>query len=195
MPNRGFRTRELSRRTWSDFQKLFSKPGEWGACWCVYYQREKPPPSRGLTLQQRADRNRRDKKRMVEERRSHGILVYHGDEPVGWCQYGPKEEVPRIDATRRYRNLALVTGGERLWRISCFSVDRKYRRRGVATVGLAAALDSIRTRGGGTVEAFPVTRGGALATWFGTVSMFRRAGFTIVAPFGRSNVLMRRTVR
>jgi GNAT superfamily N-acetyltransferase len=190
----GFQTKELSRRTWPDFQKLFSKPGEWGACWCVYYQREKPPPTRGLTVQQRADRNRRDKKRMAEEGKAHGILVYHKGEPVGWCQYGPKEEIPRIDATRRYKALGLGSEGQKLWRISCFSVDRRYRRRGAAAIGLAAALESIRRQGGGTVEAYPVTRKGALAIWFGTVSMFRREGFRVIAPFGRSNVLMRKTV-
>jgi GNAT superfamily N-acetyltransferase len=193
MAGPGFHTKELSKQTWPDFQKLFRKPGEWGACWCVYYQREKPRPSKGLTLQQRADGNRRDKGRLVGEGRAHGILVYHHGEPVGWCQYGPKEEIPRIDATRRYKGLGLEPE-EKLWRISCFSVDRRYRKRGVAKAGLAAALESIRRQGGGTVEAYPMTRRGALATWFGTVSMFRREGFREVAPFGRSNVLMRKSV-
>lgn len=186
-------TEELSGRTWPDFQKLFRTRGEWGACWCVYYQRAEPPPSEGLSLGQRAERNRREKKRLVDEGAAHGILVYSGGEPVGWCQYGPKEEAPRIDATRRYRSLGLEDTGEKLWRISCFCVDRKHRRSGVAAAGLQAALDSIRKKGGGVVEAYPVTRKGALATWFGTVSMFERRGFRVVAPFGRSNVLMRKT--
>jgi len=64
----------------------------------------------------------------------------------------------------------------------------------VASAGLAAALESIRRKGGGTVEAYPVTRRGALAAWFGTVSMFRKEGFEVVAPFGKSDVVMRRTV-
>lgn len=193
MAGPAFSTRELTRETWKDFERLFRKPGEWGACWCVYYQRERPPPSGGLTLVQRAERNRRDKKNLVDEGRSHGILVFDGGEPVGWCQYGPKEEVPRIDATRRYRGLNLEEGG-RLWRISCFSVDRKYRKRGVAKVALAGALDSIRKKGGGEIEAYPATREGALAQWFGTLSMFKAHGFEVVAPFGRSNVLMRKRV-
>lgn len=187
-------TKELSKKTWPDFQRLFEKPGEWGACWCVYYQRDRPPPSEGMSLQQRVDRNRRDKEAMVEKGRSHGIIVYDGKDPVGWCQYGEKEEIPRIDAMRRYKALGLEEEG-RLWRISCFSVDRGHRKMGVAKVALAAALDSIREQGGGVVEAYPVTRGGALATWFGTVSMFEAHGFRVVAPFGRSNVLMRKTIR
>jgi len=191
-----FTTKELSRRTWPDVQRLFKKPGEWGACWCIYYQRPGPLPRRekeGHTLEQRAARNRRDKKELVGRGQSHGILVYSGEEPVGWCQYGPRHELQRIDAGRKYRKLGFAAG-ERLWRITCFCVDRRYRNRTVASVGLAAALESIRKKGGGVVEAYPVTRRGALATWFGTVSMFKKEGFEIVAPFGRSNVVMRRKV-
>lgn len=73
-------------------------------------------------------------------------------------------------------------------------MDRRFRNRDVASAGLAAALKAIKKRGGGTVEAYPVNRRGALATWFGTVSMFEKQGFRVVAPFGKSNVLMKKTV-
>lgn len=66
--------------------------------------------------------------------------------------------------------------------------------QGVASVGLSAALESIKRKGGGTVEAYPAARKGALATWFGTVSMFNAHGFEKVAKFGKSNVLMRKQV-
>ena len=192
-----FTTRELSPRTWRDFERLFRRPGEWGACWCTYYQRPRPLPyaeTADLTADERALRNRNDKRELVKEGRAHGILVYLGSDPVGWCQYGPKDELPRIDAGRKYRKLA-PRARKRLWRITCFCVDRRFRNRDVASVGLSAALDSIKKRGGGTVEAYPVTRRGALATWFGTVSMFEKQGFRAVAPFGASNILMRRQVR
>jgi hypothetical protein len=67
---------------------------------------------------------------------------------------------------------------------------------------LRAALDAIRKKGGGLVEAYPIIRWksgtfGNVST-HGTVSMFEREGFRIVAPFGgtkfQTNVLMRRTV-
>jgi ribosomal protein S18 acetylase RimI-like enzyme len=192
-----FATRELSKRTWGDFARLFNKPGEWRLCLCMYYHRARPVPKAeraGLTSKQWKEKNRKEKKKLTEEGCSHGILVYDGDDPVGWCQYGPREELPRVDAGRKYKALGLQPGNERLWRITCFCVDRKYRNRGVATAGLKAALESIRKKGGGTVEAYPVTRRGALATWFGTVSMFRAHGFKKVAKFGKSNVLMRKQV-
>ncbi len=141
---------------------------------------------------QRVARNRRDKKALVDKGRSHGILVYTHGEPVGWCQYGPKEELPRIDAGRTYSKLSLDREGNRLWRITCFWVDRKHRNCGVASAALNAVLNSIRKKGGGMVEAYPATRKGFPADWFGTLSMFQKEGFEVVAPLGKSNVLVRR---
>jgi len=74
----------------------------------------------------------------------------------GWCQYGLKGRVCRastVTALPRDRG-----GGEcrKVWRITCFVVDRKFRRRGIAGAALRAALKSIATKGGGLVEAFPV---------------------------------------
>lgn len=151
---------------------------------------------------ERSVRNRRDKRALVEKGLAHGILVYADGEPVGWCQYGPQDELPRIDTSRKYRELAPKDGTERLWRITCFAVDTKYRRCGVASVGLKAALVSIKKRGGGLVEAYPIINWkpgtfGNVST-HGTISMFKKEGFKIVAPLGstkfQTNVLVRRTV-
>jgi GNAT superfamily N-acetyltransferase len=158
----------------------------------------------------RACREEPSGKKSVERRRSHGIIVYAKGEPVGSCQYGPREELPRIDNTRNYRGLAPEHGRINLWRITCFVVDRRHRRRGVATVALQAALESIKKMGGGLVEAYPLIdweklrhselrrRGHAPAfgnmSTHGTVSMFRKKGFNAVAPFGFANIVMRKSV-
>jgi GNAT superfamily N-acetyltransferase len=157
------------------------------------------PKSKWLaTRAERSVRNRREQKALVEEGCSHGILVYVKDEPVGWCQYGPREELTRIDNLRNYRGLAPESEKTRLWRITCFVVDKKYRRLGVAGAALKAALASIKKQGGGLVEAYPVANweGGAFGNMstHGTVSMFKKEGFKKVAPFGNTNVVMRRTV-
>ncbi|HEY7588267.1 MAG TPA: GNAT family N-acetyltransferase [Thermoplasmata archaeon] len=189
-----YTTEELSPETWPDFDKLFAKHGGVQAgCWCVFYQRPGPISEGNIGRGGRAARNRRDKKALVMGGRSHGILVYAGRRPVGWCEYGPKEELPRIDAGRNYRKLALGHP-KRLWRIACFFVDRDFRRRGVAQIALRAALDSIKRRGGGIVEAYPATHPRAVAVWFGSVGMFEREQFKTVAALGRSNILMRREV-
>jgi GNAT superfamily N-acetyltransferase len=200
-----YETRELSKKTWPDFVRLFSQGNGWDFCWCMHFHRTRFSPE-GARLRTRAELgpvNRRDKKALVEKGRSHGILVYADGRPIGWCQYGPSEELPRIDKSRNYRKPAPEGLTEKLWRITCFVVDKKYRGRGVASAALKAALEAIRNKGGSRVEAYPLTRWrpgtfGNVST-HGTATMFEKEGFKTIAPFSRTihstNVLMRKTVR
>lgn len=188
-----FITKELSLKTYSDFVLLAEKQG---GCWCMYYQRAKPIKHISLGAWGRI--NKRDKRRLLSEGRAHAILVYDMETPVGWCQYGPSEELPRIDGGRYYRKVKQPTGNRKLWRITCFFVERSHRRKGVAKAGLAGALASIARQGGGTVEAYPVVSrkmaGVPEWLWFGTPRMFEREGFRKVAPLGTSRVLMRKEI-
>ena len=199
-----YTTKELSKKTWPDFERLFSQKNGWDFCWCMHFHRPRGlPKNKWLhTRAERGVRNRREKRELLERGRSHGILVYANGEPVGWCQYGPREELPRIDNSRKYRELAPKDHADRLWRITCFAVLKEYRKRGVASAALKATLEAIRNKGGGLVEAYPITRWETRAfgneSTHGTASMFEKAGFKAVAPFGStrfsSHVLMRRTI-
>ncbi len=185
--------RELTPARWVDFEGLFQKyQGVQAGCWCMFYHREGPNGPLGSVARQAA--NRRDHRALLGAGRAHGVLVYRDGAPVGWCQFGRREELPRVELGRKYRELVDHLGPPPAWRVTCFFVDRPHRRAGVAGVALRAALEAIGRLGGGIVEAYPATHGKAVATWFGTTSMFRREGFRVVRPFGRSNVLVRRTV-
>ncbi len=190
-----YTTKELSSKTLPDLERLFEThpaPGAFG-CWCMYNHRSGPlAEKQKLTSVKRAATNRRQKRELVVNGYSHGILVYANGEPVGWCQYGSKEELPRIDNNPGYRKLATEGAPSRLWRITCFVVDRRFRKRGVASIALKAALEAIRKRGGGLVEAYPIIRWGAYQDFRGTVSMFQKEGFEVIAPLGKDNVVMRR---
>lgn len=185
--------RELSPRTFADFEQLADKQG---GCWCMHYQRPRPlgpgSPSGWKAT------NRRDKRALVRAGHSHAVLVYEGGTAVGWCQYGRADELPRIDAGRGYRKVGRPAGTETLWRITCFFVDRAHRGRGIAKFALRAALASIQRQGGGIVEAYPVVSEKMAAVpewrWFGTLGMFQEEGFRRVAALGTSGVLVRKTV-
>jgi GNAT superfamily N-acetyltransferase len=168
-------TKELSKKTWPDFVRLFSQKNGWDHCWCVHFQRPcSVPKSEWLpTRAERAVRNRRVRRKLLESGRSHGILVYEKGEPVGWCQYGPREEFPRIDNGRNYRGLAPEGGAEKLWRITCFVVDRKYRRRGIAGTALKAALEAIKKRGGGLMRPIRLRDGKGLSETCPRMELFR----------------------
>jgi ribosomal protein S18 acetylase RimI-like enzyme len=197
-------TKELSTKTWDDFVKLFSQGNGWDHCQCIHFQRpcSLPKEKRLRTRAERAIRNRCEKKGLVDAGRAHGILVYAGGAVVGWCQYGLREELPRIDNSQKYRGVVDKTETQKLWRITCFVVDRKYRRQGVASAALKAALSSIRKKGGGLVEAYPISRWESRAfgneSTHGTASMFEKAGFEVVASMGSTvfstSVLMRKVV-
>jgi len=191
-------TKELRDDTLPDFEKLLEShpaPGAY-SCWCMYNHRSRPP-NQSKEPHSRAKENaenQRQKKELVKKGQSHGMLVYADGGPVGWCQYGPEEELPRIENNPSYRKLPPQNREEKLWRITCFVVNKKYRRDGVARTALKAALTAIASEGGGQVEAYPIIRWGAYSDYRGTVSMFLKEGFKIVAPLGKNNVVMRRTI-
>ncbi|MCI4362975.1 MAG: GNAT family N-acetyltransferase [Thermoplasmata archaeon] len=186
-----FRAAELTSTTWADFEALFGRfNGVAGGCWCMFYhrtRREDVPHSRART-----ERNRRDHRALVRKGRAHGILVYHEEVPVGWCQFGRRAELPLIDTARTYRALLANGTPPAEWRITCFFVDPSARHRGAARFGLRAALAAIRRAGGGVVEAYPATLGAPVSHWFGTLSMFEREGFRETAPYGTHHRLVRR---
>src|SRR3990172_5105538 len=189
--------RELTPATWPDFERLFRGPGGNDHCWCMYYRRGQSAAKEAAEYRVKRDgfpeHNRRRNEALVREGRSHGILVYEEGVPIGWCAYGRADEFPAIDRGRFYRRLAPPPRG--IWRIACFIVARGHRRRGVATAALRGALEAIRDRGGGLVEAYPVAvpKTGSNTLWFGTVGMFEREGFEKVARLGAS-VLMRKVL-
>jgi GNAT superfamily N-acetyltransferase len=101
---------------------------------------------RGRTAQQ----NRAAKETGVREGRAHAALVFDGASCVGWRQFGPTDELPRIKHRRAYlEGLAELPD----WRITWFFVDRNHRRSGVAAAALGGALDEIARLRGGRVEA------------------------------------------
>jgi len=161
-------TRELSTSTWPDYVKFFSQGNGWDHCGCTAWQGFRAPS----TVRQWSDKrdwNLELKYKLVASDLAHGILVYSDGEPVGWCQYGPKGELPVPQAQRRTllmgesgshgQPATLHTSGspsDGVWRITCFCTRKDFARRGIAGVALRAALAAIRKRGGGDVEAFPV---------------------------------------
>src|SRR5262245_48658797 len=140
----GYTTRALDAATWPDFARLVeANGGVWGGCWCMGFHPE------GVGRHKTPEQNRAEKEARVCSGAAHAALVYDGDACVGWCQFGPPDELPRIKNRKVY--LAGMDGPDDLpdWRITCFFVGRGHRRSGVAATALAGALDEIGRLGGG----------------------------------------------
>lgn len=176
-----FAVKPLDVATWSDFAQLAEDHhGVWDGCWCLGFHGE------GRNGVHSPSQRRALKEARVRAGRAHAALVFDADRCVGWCQFGPTDELPRIKSQKAYRN-----GLEKLpdWRITCFFVGRTHRHRGVADAALAGALAEIARLGGGIVESYPEdTAGRKVSGSFlnnGTLAMFERHGFTRSRRIGK----------
>jgi N-acyl homoserine lactone hydrolase len=140
----GYTIKPLDASTWRAFAGLVeANNGVFGGCWCMGFH---PDDSREPAL------NRKRKLARVRAGEAHAALVFDGGDCVGWCQFGSRDEVPRIKNRAAYEK-SLTTLPD--WRIACNFVGKGHRRQGVATAALAGALDLIARLGGGTVEGYP----------------------------------------
>lgn len=186
----GLATRTLDEATWLDFARLVERHnGVWGGCWCMGFHAE------GVGGDKTAEENRSAKERRVREGRAHAALVFDGPTCVGWCQFGPTDELPRIKRKRAYLDgLSALPD----WRITCFFVDNKYRRKGVSAAALAGALQEIARLGGGTVESYPEdVQDRKVSSSFlhnGTVSLFESHGFDRIRRLGKHHWVVAKVV-
>lgn len=183
-------TKPLDTSTWPDFAQLVeANNGVWGGCWCMGFH------AKGEGWGKSADLNRQEKECLVRDGKAHAALVFDGERCVGWCQFGPTAELPRIKNRRAYlaKGAALPD-----WRITCFFTGKGHRGKGVASVGLAGALQEIARAGGGIVEGYPDdTACGRVSGAFlfnGALPMFERLGFTRSRLIGKSKWVVSRTV-
>jgi ribosomal protein S18 acetylase RimI-like enzyme len=195
MPSHSTRysTRPLTAETWPDFARLVeANNGVWGGCWCMGFHPE------GVGKHKTPEQNRAEKEARVCSGRAHAGLAYEGDDCVGWCQFGPPDELPRIKSRKAY--LAGLPRPDDLpdWRITCFYVGKGHRRSGVAEAALAGALEEIGRLGGGLVESYPEdVEGRKIAGSFlhnGTLALFERHGFERIRLIGKHRWVVRRVV-
>ncbi|HUP17636.1 MAG TPA: GNAT family N-acetyltransferase [Acidimicrobiia bacterium] len=185
-----YTVKPLGRDTWDAYEQLIERHnGVWGGCWCLYFHPKSP--ERGQSV----ECNRALKQRLVYEGQAHAAVVFDGDRAVGWCQYGTPEELPTI-THRKEVEAGLAERPE--CRLTCFFVDRDYRRDGVSAVALRGALDLIAEAGGGIVEAYPYDNQGekvsASFLYNGTRRLFEQAGFEYERPKGKNHCVMRRRI-
>jgi hypothetical protein len=183
----------LGPDTWDAFARLAERHnGVWNGCWCTWFHAS--PAERG-GQERTAETNRALKERLVTEGRAHAALVFDGAEAVAWCEFGSPGELPNINHRKEYE-----ASLDRLpdYRLTCFFVDKKYRRQGLADVALGGALDLIGQAGGGVAEAYPQDTDGqkvsASFLYNATRSLFEEAGFSYIRSKGKNHCVMRKEI-
>jgi GNAT superfamily N-acetyltransferase len=183
-----YTVKALDERTWDAFAALVERNnGVFGGCWCIGFHPE------GADKQTTPALNRERKLERVRQGTTHAALVFDGDDCVGWCQFGAPDEVPRIKSRAAYEKGQVRPPD---WRIACNFVGKGHRRRGVATAGLAGALELIARLGGGAVEGYPEAAGAVPAGFLfnGALSTYERLGFTRDRKIGKHRWVVTKVV-
>jgi GNAT superfamily N-acetyltransferase len=121
-----------------------------------------------------------------------GLVALDGDLAVGWCQLTPRDALPWLDRAWRLKRVDQVP----VWSLSCFYVRIGYRKTGVTSALIAAALKSAKRAGAVALEAYPLDANKtASASWTGYATTFERAGFRTVACGVPARPIMRHDLR
>jgi GNAT superfamily N-acetyltransferase len=121
-----------------------------------------------------------------------GLIAFDGDLAVGWCQVTPRDALPWLDRVWRVRRVDDVP----VWSISCLYVRKGYRRRGITSALIAAALKLARAAGAPALEAYPLDADlTPSASGTGYASTFARAGFKVVACHTPARPIMRHDLK
>ena len=180
--------RPVTPDLWPALEDLFGKSGASNGCWCRYWRlggayRDTPRGENQEALRQ-----------IVKHGPPPGLLAFAGDLPVGWCQLTPRNALPWLDRMwwfRRVDDLAV-------WSLSCFFVRRAYRRQGIMTELIAAAVTAAKHAKAPALEAYPIDTSAPKSSsniFVGTASTFARSGFKVVARRAPARPIMRHDLK
>ena len=141
--------------------------------------------------------NREALRQIVKRGSPPGLLAFDGDLPVGWCQLTPRDALPWLDHMWWFTRVDAVP----VWSISCFFVRRGYRRQGVMTQLIFAALKTAKRARAPALEGYPIDTSAPKSTsniFTGTAAAFARAGFAgfkVVARRASARPIMRHDLK
>jgi GNAT superfamily N-acetyltransferase len=125
--------------------------------------------------------------KLVRSGREPGLLAYDADgDPVGWVSLGPRAEFPPLLRSPQYRPRD-AGGGDAVWSLVCFTVDREAQLRGLARALLAAAVEHAFANGASSLEAYPHKT--ERTNYMGHVELFEAAGFVPVRETSKRVVM------
>jgi GNAT superfamily N-acetyltransferase len=172
------RIEALTRDRIPDLATLFDQGGDPKWCWCAYFR------ARGRDWTNSTGAQNRQVLESAVEGRDHapGLVAYDGDVVVGWVSLGPREDYERL----AFSKVLAPVDDKAVWSIVCFVVGRRSRGQGIAVALLDGAIDYARANGATTLEGYPVDlpdgeRIPPANAYHGTLGMFERAGFKVVA--------------
>ena len=173
---------------WPQLENLFGKSGASNGCWCMYWRLG------GAYRDTACGANKEALRQLVLHGSQPGLLAFDGELPVGWCQLTPRDALPWLDRMWWFQRVDDVP----VWSISCFFVRKGYRRQGVMTQLIAAALKAAKRAKAPALEAYPIDTDAPKSSsniFVGTAATFSRAGFKVVARRASARPIMRHDLK
>jgi GNAT superfamily N-acetyltransferase len=186
-------SRPLTPDRFEDFADVINPNRRTTHCWCLSHR------LRAKDIEELGKGNREQALRRLTERANPpGVVTYLDGTPVGWCNIGPRAEIPRLQRSKLIRPVDAVP----VWSIVCVVVRGGHRRQGATSHLIEGAVEYAASRGAPAVEAYPVEPTGRMDTtmaFVGTRSMFEQAGFEVVGrtdavASGLPRLIVRRTL-
>ena len=187
-------THPLTEDRFDDFADVVNKNRRPTHCWCTTHRlREREIDDLGGRDREQAMRA------LVGREPPPGVVAYADGVPVGWCNIGPRADIPRLTHSK----LITPVDDVAVWSIVCVVVRSGHRRQGVTQPLLEGAVSYAASRGAPAVEAYPVDPGGRMDTtmaFVGTRAMFEKVGFEVIGQTKAvasklPRLVMRRTIQ
>lgn len=134
--------------------------------------------------------NKRKFSKLVSSGSVPGIIAYAGDEPIGWCAVGPRQEYVRFEKSR----VLAPIDDKPVWSVTCLFIAKGHRRQGVSAELLKAVIKHVKTNRGKIVEGYPTDTNGKQPdafVWTGIASAYLAAGFEEVERRSKTRPIMR----
>ena len=177
MTDTSWETHPVTPDRFEDFADVINPNRRASHCWCLSHRlRAQDIAALGGTDE---DARERAARAMCAEKLPPGVVTYRDGTPVGWCNIGPRQDIPRLAASKLIRPVDDVP----VWSIICVVVRGGHRKQGVVGHLIQGAVEWARANGAPAVEAYPVDPPGRMdltMAFVGTKAMFDAAGFEVI---------------
>ncbi|MDD5090229.1 MAG: GNAT family N-acetyltransferase [Candidatus Wallbacteria bacterium] len=175
------KVRRICRELIPDFYTVHSPESGEGWCNCVAWH----VPTWDGWDQRSAEQNRSLRDELFSRGEFDGYLLYSDGVPVGWCQAGPRDRLPKL-----LSSFGLIPEPG-TWAITCMVIIPSSRGKGLCAQFLLLILDEMKTAGIKKIEAYPKQNYGSSPgeAWLGPLQAYEKAGFRKMGEV-KGNALM-----
>jgi GNAT superfamily N-acetyltransferase len=136
-------------------------------------------------------RNKDAMKKLVWDEQPTGMLGFYEGQPIAWCALAPRENYLKVENSRVHKRI----DDKPVWSITCFFVERPFRKQGVSVELLKAVIKYAKKEKIKTLEAYPTIPTTEVISdgfaWIGLYKSFEQAGFKTVDKTSKYRPMVR----